>query len=72
MSPCSAKTHRSLALFHINLVPQHNKGKVVWVPGRGLDQEFVSPAVERIEALGVVDIVDEHAAVGAAVKGNAE
>lgn len=35
-------------------------------------QELVPPAVERVEALGVVDIVDEHAAVRPAIKGYAE
>ena len=35
-------------------------------------QELVPPAVERVEALGVVDVVDEHAAVSPAIKGHAE
>jgi hypothetical protein len=37
-----------------------------------LDEELVPPAVERLKALGRVDVVNEHAAVGPAVKGDAE
>lgn len=48
------------------------KGKVGRIAGRGLDQKLVAPAVQSFEALGVVDVVDEDAAVGAAVKGNAQ
>lgn len=38
----------------------------------GLDQEFVSPAVESVETLGVVDVVDEHTAVGTTIESNTE
>lgn len=44
------------------------KGKALGVHGAGLDEEFVPPAVERVETLGVVDIVDENAAVGTTVE----
>jgi hypothetical protein len=37
-----------------------------------LNQELVSPAVKGVETLGVVDIVDKHAAVGTTVESNAE
>ncbi len=37
-----------------------------------MNQKLVAPAVQSFEALGVVDVVDEDAAVGAAVKGNAQ
>ena len=37
-----------------------------------MDQEFVSPAIEGIETLGVVDIVDEHTAVGTTIESNTE
>lgn len=78
--------YHSLALLDINLVAKNNldtvrfrrpmtarsthKWKVGGISGRGLDQKLVPPAVKRLEALGIVDIVDQHAAVGAAVKGN--
>lgn len=62
--------HHSFALLDIDLVAQHNKGEVVGVPGRGLDEEFVAPAVEGVKALGVVDVVHEHAAVCAAIEGD--
>lgn len=48
------------------------KGEVGGIPRRSLDQKLVSPAVQRVEALGVVDIVHENAAVGSSVKGNAQ
>lgn len=38
----------------------------------GLDQELVSPAVQGVERLGIVDVVDEHAAVGTTVESNPE
>lgn len=59
-----------LALLHVNLVAQHHKRERVWVARRRLDQELVTPRVERVKGLGVVDIKDEHAAVGATVKGH--
>ena len=37
-----------------------------------LDEELVSPAVERLEGGGDGDVVDEDAAVGAAVEGDAQ
>jgi hypothetical protein len=64
-------THHSLALLHVDLVAQHNKREVVRVSWRRLDQELIPPAVKRIEALGVVDVEHQHAAVGAAVERNA-
>jgi hypothetical protein len=33
-----------------------------------LDQEFISPVVQRFKALGTVDVVHQHTAVGAPVK----
>ena len=36
-----------------------------------LDEELVSPAVERLEGGGYGDVVTEDAAVGAAVEGDA-
>ena len=37
-----------------------------------LDEELVSPAVERLEGGGYGDVVTEDAAVGAAVEGDAQ
>jgi len=37
-----------------------------------LYQKLVSPTIQRIEALRVVDIVNEDAAVSAAVEGHAQ
>jgi hypothetical protein len=80
-------THHALALLHINLVANDNlrlsvpypsndrrdtyEWEALRIHGAGLDQELVAPAVQCIETLGVVDVVYEHAAVGAAVEGHA-
>lgn len=40
--------------------------------GTHLDEKLVAPAVERLKALGRIDVVDEHAAVGPTVEGDAE
>lgn len=63
-------TYHTLALLHVDLVAQNDKGEIVRVPGRSLHQELVAPALDGFEALGVVDIKDKDAAVGAAVEGN--
>lgn len=42
------------------------------VHGASLDQELISPAVESVETLRIVNIVHEHAAVGAAVEGDTQ
>jgi hypothetical protein len=55
------RTYHALALLYIHLVAEH-----------GLNQELVSPAVEGVETLGVVYIVDEHTAVGTTVESNTE
>lgn len=33
------------------------EGEVLWVSRRRLNQEFIPPAIQGLEALGVVDIV---------------
>ena len=48
------------------------KGEALWVHGAGLDQELVSPAIQRIKRLGIVDVVDEHTAVCTPVECDAE
>lgn len=58
----------ALALLHIDLVADYDKGETLGVHGASLYQELVPPAVQRVEALGVVDIVDQHAAVCTAVE----
>ena len=37
-----------------------------------MNEELVAPGIERLEGLGAVDVVDENAAVGASVEGDAE
>lgn len=62
----------ALVVAHVDLVAEHDEGEGFRVARGGLDQEFVAPRVERLEGFGRVDVVDEHAAVGAAVEGYAE
>lgn len=47
-----------LAYFHSPDQHITNKREVGRVPGRSLDEKLVSPAVERLETLRIVDIVD--------------
>ena len=61
-----------LVVADIDLVAEDDEGEGFRVAGRGLDEEFVAPRVERLEGFGRVDVVHEHAAVGAAVEGHAE
>lgn len=49
-----------------------HKREVGRVLRRRLDQKLVPPAIQRLEALGIVDIVHQHAAVCPAVEGHAE
>ena len=62
----------ALAFVDVDLVAEHDKGEVVRVAGRGLDEELVAPALKRLEGFCAVDVKDEYAAIGAAVKGHAE
>ena len=52
----------------INLVPKNHKGKIVRISWASLDQELVSPAVERLEGVGRGHVVGEHTTVGAAIE----
>ena len=38
----------------------------------GLDEELISPAVESLEGLGAINVVDEYTAVRAPVEGNTQ
>lgn len=61
-----------LTLLHIHLVTQDHERKGFGVHRTRLDQELVSPRVEGVEGLGVVDIIDEDAAICASVERDAE
>lgn len=69
---CALLRDHALVLLDINLVSEDHKGERVRVARARLDEKLVAPRVERVERLCVVDVVDEHAAVGAAVEGDAE
>lgn len=57
------QSYLTLALFHVNLVAEHDEREVLRVVWACLDEELVTPAIERLKGLGAVHIVDEHAAV---------
>lgn len=44
--------------------------EALWIHWAGLHQELVPPAIQCVKALGVIDIVYQHAAIGASVEGN--
>lgn len=60
----------SAQLLQILEVQFAHKREAVGVSWGSLDQELVSPAIKGIEALRVVDIVDQNAAVCASVERN--
>ena len=62
----------SLAVFHVDLVPENNKGEVLRVMWARLDQKLVPPTVQRLEGLQAVHIVDQHAAVCTTIESNTE
>jgi len=62
----------SLALFHIDLIAKNDKGEVLGVVGTCLNQKLISPAVQSLEGLRAVHVVDQYAAVCAAVECDAE
>lgn len=46
-----SEPYLSLVLLDIDLIPEDDKGEVLWVMGARLDEELVPPAVQRLEAL---------------------
>lgn len=84
----SQRTHHPLALLNIDLVTNHNlcllvmlyanivrttyEWEALGVHRASLDQELIPPAVESVETLRIVNVVNEHAAISAAVKGDAQ
>ena len=59
----------ALALRHIDLIAHEDKRKDIGIAWARLEQEFIAPAVEGIERLGVVHVVHKHAAIGATIEG---
>ena len=66
------RAYLTFALLHINLVAEDDEGEVLRVMWASLDEELVPPAVESLERLGAVDVVDEYTAVRATVEGNTQ
>ena len=48
------------------------KREVLRVPWAGLHKKLISPAVEGVEAFGVVDVVDQYTAIRSSVEGDAQ
>ena len=48
------------------------KWETLWIPGTGLNEELVAPAVESFEAFRVVDVVYKHTAICASIECNTE
>ena len=46
------------------------KREIVRFSGTRLDQELVSPGIQRLEGFGIIDVVDKHTAISAAIEGN--
>jgi hypothetical protein len=67
--PITTYAHQTL---HLLQAGGTHEWEILWVCGARLDQKLVPPAVQRLEALGVVDVVHENAAVGAAVECHAQ
>lgn len=62
----------SLILFDVNLVPKNDKWEVLWIMWTRLNKEFVPPAVERLEALGAIDVVYKHTTISTTVERNTQ
>jgi len=62
-----AETDLPSALINIDLVAQHHKGKAFCVVWGRLDEELVTPVVEVLKRLGIVDVIHKHAAICTAV-----
>ncbi len=62
----------SLVIADVDFVSQDDEGERFRVSRRGLDEELVAPGIKGLEGFGRVDVVDEDAAVRAAVEGDAE
>ncbi|EDK99238.1 mCG1036659, partial [Mus musculus] len=54
----------------VNLVSQHNKREVLGIPGAGLDEKLVSPAVEGFESVGGSHIKHQNTAICTSVEGH--
>jgi len=56
------------SVAEVNLVANDNEWKVFSITWTRLDEKLVTPALQGLERVGNGDIVDQNAAVGAAVE----
>lgn len=59
-------------LAHIHLVAQHHEGEALGVHRTGLYQELIPPAVQRVEALLIIHVVHQHAAIRSPIERHAQ
>jgi hypothetical protein len=62
----------TLALLHVHLVAQQDKGKGVGIARTSLQQEFIAPRVQRLKAAHIVDVVAQDAAICSTVECDAQ
>lgn len=60
------------SILQVNFVADDDEGKVLGVPRRRLDEELVSPRVQRFEGVWCCHIEDQDTAVCASVERHAE
>lgn len=55
-------------IFQVNFISYNNKWEIFWVPGTGLDEEFVPPTVQRFECVWHCDIKHKNTTVSSPVE----
>lgn len=70
MSPTIFSTY--LSVLEVDLISQHHEGEVFRIPGTGLDEKLISPAIEGFEGVGGSHVKHQHAAVCTPVEGHAQ
>lgn len=66
------KVTTDLPVFQVDFVAKHYEREVFRVTRTGLNQEFISPAVQSLKRIRRSNIVNQHTAVGPAVESHAQ
>lgn len=64
-------SQRTVPKLHKNRYMTH-KRKALGISRGRLDEEFVAPAIQRLETLRVVDIVDQNAAISTSIESDTQ
>jgi hypothetical protein len=59
-----------LSVFKVNLVSQYNKREIFRIPGTGLNEKLISPAIKSFERVGGSHVKHQNAAVCTSVEGH--